>query len=113
MAKVHVSKVIDLPIDQVWKYNKSFDSMQKWNSDIADLHIEGGFSATEIGCIRNFTLRNGANIRETLLAFSEVDRSFAYDIITSPMPVQNYIAIFTCRPITEGNKTLVEWSATF
>jgi hypothetical protein len=113
MAKVHVSRVIDFPVEKVWEYTKSFDAMKKWNSEIAELHIEGGKHANQIGCIRNFTLRNGANVRETLLAFDEIGRSLTYDIIISPMPIQNYVAIFTCRPITEGNKTLVEWSATF
>lgn len=113
MAKVHVSKVIDFPVEKVWEYSKSFDAMKKWNSEIAELHIEGGKKADQVGCIRNFTLKNGANVRETLLSFSDIDRSLTYDIIVSPMPIENYVATFTCRPITEGNKTLVEWSATF
>ena len=29
------------------------------------------------------------------------------------MPVKNYIATFTCKPVTAGNKTFVEWTAEF
>ena len=29
------------------------------------------------------------------------------------MPIENYVATFHCKPITEGNKTFVEWFAAF
>ena len=35
------------------------------------------------------------------------------NIIVSPMPVKNYIATFTCKPVTANNRTFVEWSADF
>jgi hypothetical protein len=51
--------------------------------------------------------------RGRLLSFSDLDRSFTYNIIVSPLPIRNYIARFTCKPVTEGDKTLVEWLADF
>ena len=52
-------------------------------------------------------------MRERLLSFSDLDRSFTYNIIVSPMPIRNYIASFTCKPVTEGDRTFVEWTADF
>ena len=34
-------------------------------------------------------------------------------IIVSPMPIENYVATFGVKPITEGNRTFVEWMAEF
>ena len=51
--------------------------------------------------------------RGRLLSFSDLDRSFTYNIIVSPLPIRNYIARFTCKPVTEGDKTFVEWIADF
>jgi hypothetical protein len=34
-------------------------------------------------------------------------------IIVSPMPIRNYLATFSCKPVTEGGKTFVEWTASF
>lgn len=33
--------------------------------------------------------------------------------IESPLPIRSYIATFSCRPVTEGDKTFVEWRAQF
>ena len=66
-----------------------------------------------VGCVRNFTLSDGGRLRERLLTFSDLERSFTYNILESPLPLRNYLATFTCKPVTEGNKTFVEWSASF
>jgi hypothetical protein len=79
---------------------------------IAEPH-RGGLPSDRVGCVRNFTLGDGGRLRERLLSFSDLERSFTYNILESPLPLRNYLATFSCRPVTEGNKTFVEWSATF
>jgi hypothetical protein len=113
MTKVYVSGIINLPVEKVWAYARDFNGHHDWHPIIAESHIEGGKPADQIGAIRNFKLSDGGHLRESLLSFSELDRSFTYDIIVSPLPLKNYIATFTCKPVTEGNKTFVEWTATF
>lgn len=113
MAKVYVSGVINLPVDTVWAYARDFNGHDKWHPFIAESHVEDGKPSDQVGCVRNFTLGNGGHLRERLLSFSDLERSFTYNIIVSPMPIQNYVATFTCTPITEGNATFVEWSAEF
>jgi hypothetical protein len=113
MAKVYVSAIIDLPVDKVWAYARDFNGHGEWHPLIAESHIEDGKPSDQVGCVRNFKLTDGGQLRETLLTFSDLERSFTYDIIVSPMPIENYLATFTCTPVTEGDKTLVEWQATF
>lgn len=113
MTRVYVSGIINLPVEKVWAYARDFNGHHEWHPIIAESHIEGGKPSDQIGAVRNFKLTDGGHLRESLLSFSELDRSFTYDIIVSPLPLKNYIATFTCKPVTEGNKTFVEWTATF
>ena len=63
--------------------------------------------------MRSFSLRDGGHLREQLLALSDVDHSFSYSILVSPMPVKNYVATFRLTPVTVGNRTFAEWWADF
>jgi len=113
MTKVYVSGVIDLPVDRVWAFARDFNGHATWHPLIAESHIEDGLPSDRVGCVRNFKLSDGGHLRERLLSFSDLERSFTYNIIVSPLPIRNYLATFTCKPVTEGDKTFVEWSATF
>ncbi|WP_274423834.1 SRPBCC family protein [Chelativorans sp. YIM 93263] len=113
MAKVYVSGIIDAPVEHVWAVARDFNGHGEWHPLIAESHIEEGRPSDQVGCIRNFKLTDGGHLREQLLAFSERDRSFTYNILVSPMPIENYVATFCCTPVTEGDKTFVEWSAEF
>jgi len=67
----------------------------------------------KVGTIRRIELREGGIVRETLLALSDLQRTVVYDIIDSPMPVQDYIARIDLHEVTEGNKTFAHWSVEF
>jgi hypothetical protein len=113
MTRVYVSGIIDAPIEKVWAYARDFNGHGEWHPLIAKSDIEDGKPSDQVGCVRNFTVQDGGRLRERLLSFSDMDHQFTYNILVSPMPIQNYVATFACKPITEGNKTFVEWYATF
>lgn len=113
MVKVYTSSVIDAPADRVWSVIRDFNALPKWHPAIADSRIEGGQPSDKVGCIRNFNLKSGGNIRERLLTLSDYDYTCTYSILVSPMGVENYIATLKLTPITDGNRTFAEWSAEF
>jgi len=113
MVKVYISSVIDAPADRVWAAIRDFNAMPAWHPAIADSRIEGNQPSDKVGCIRNFNLKDGGNIREQLLALSDYDYSCSYAILVSPMGVENYIATLKLSPITDGNRTYAEWTAEF
>lgn len=113
MAKVYVSGVIDAPVEAVWAYARDFNGHGEWHPLIAESHVEDGLPSDKVGCVRNFTLTNGGHLRERLLSFSDLERRFTYNIIVSPMPIQNYVATFGVKPVTADNRTFVEWMAEF
>ncbi len=113
MLRLYVSSVIDASADSVWSRIRDFNALPLWHSGIADSRIENNEPSDRIGCIRHFHARDGGMIREKLLALSDFDYSCVYEILESPMGVENYVATLKVTPITDGNRSFVEWSAEF
>jgi hypothetical protein len=113
MAKVYISSVINAPAAQVWSAIRDFNGLPDWTPFVADSRIEQNQPADKVGCIRNFTLKDGGRIRECLLALSDYDFSMVYSILESPMGVENYVATLKLIPITDGDRSFAEWTADF
>jgi Polyketide cyclase / dehydrase and lipid transport len=113
MAKVYVSSVINAPASAVWQAVRNFNALPEWTPFVADSRIEQNMPPDQVGCIRNFRLKDGDLIRERLLALSDYDMSCTYAILESPMGVENYISVFSLTPVTDGNTTFAEWTADF
>ena len=52
-------------------------------------------------------------LRERLLALSDYDYACSYEILESPMGVDNYVATLKLTPVTDGDRCFAEWSAEF
>ncbi|MCE3247775.1 MAG: hypothetical protein K0R41_1600 [Geminicoccaceae bacterium] len=113
MARAHASSVINAPIDQVWRRIRDYNGLPGWHPGVAKSEIEGREPANQPGCVRVLTLGNGAVIRERLLEMSDLGHHYSYAILDSPLPVANYRATLRLRPISDGDRTFAEWSATF
>ena len=113
MTRIYVSSVIDAPAADVWKIVRNFNGLPNWTPFVAESRIEHNAPADQIGCIRNFRLKDGGLIRERLLALSDYDLSCSYSILESPMGVENYIATLSLTPVTDGGSTFIEWQADF
>ena len=113
MPKVYVSSVVNAPAADVWQVVRNFNGLPDWTPFVAESRIEQNARPDQIGCIRNFTLKDGGRIRERLLALSDYELSCTYSILESPMGVENYVAKLALTPITDGNATFCEWEAEF
>jgi hypothetical protein len=113
VLKLYVSSVIDASADTVWGRIRDFNGLPQWHPAIADSRIENHEPADRVGCIRHFHTRDGGAIRERLLALSDYDYSCSYEILESPMGVENYVATLKLTPVTDGNRCFAEWSAEF
>ena len=113
MAKVYISCVIPAPAGTVWQTVRDFNGLPNWTPFVAESRIEQNMPADRVGCIRNFSLKDGGRIRERLLALSDYEMSCTYSILESPMGVENYIATLSLTPVTDGNQTFAEWTAEF
>ncbi len=113
MARVYTSTVIGAGAGRVWERVRDFNALPRWHPKIRDSRIEDALPSDKVGCIRNFNLQNGDNIREQLLGLSDYDMFCTYSILESPMPLTDYIATLRLTPITDGDRCFAEWSAEF
>ena len=113
MARVYTSSVINADANRVWDRVRDFNALPRWHPRIRDSRIEDALPSDKVGCIRNFNLQNGDNIREQLLGLSDYDMFCTYAILESPMPLSDYIATLRLTPVTDGDRCFIEWSAEF
>lgn len=114
MIKVMVSTIIDAPLSEVWRIVSDFNGLPNWHPAAGESRIEDGKANNEIGCVRNFSLKDDSgNVRETLLAQSNVAHEITYDMVGGPLPFVDYVAVLHFQPITDGGKTFARWSAEF
>ena len=86
-STVSVSAVIDAPIARVWEVLRDFNSHWAWHPAVGESAIENGEPADQVGCVRNFFLKDGNHIREQLLALSDADHVSTYCILDATLPV--------------------------
>ncbi len=113
LQRVLRSTVIDLPVARLWPVLRDFNSHADWHPAVAESHIEGGLSPDQVGCVRNFSLADGAHLREQLLALSDRDYISTYCILDSTIPLYRYVATLRLKPVTDGDRTFCQWQSTF
>jgi hypothetical protein len=113
MAKVFVSSVVNAPADTVWAAIRDFNGLPSWHPVVTGSEIQGGKPSDQVGCVRVLTLGDGASVVETLLALDDPGRSCTYNILESPLGVSGYVATLSVTPVTDGNRSYVQWTADF
>ena len=113
LQRVTRSTIIDASIARVWDVIRDFNSHHLWHDVVQASHIEGGERSDQVGCIRSFTLKDGNQIREQLLALSDNDHTSTYCIVQATVPLLRYIATLTLKEVTDGQRTFWHWESTF
>lgn len=110
--KVFRSVILGAPIAEVWSAVRAFDGVVDWNPGVAAARLESG-SPTGIGSVRRLDIVDGTVFRETLLAHSDLEHFYSYDIVEGPLACSNYVSTHRFIPITDGDKTLGIWEGRF
>lgn len=113
MIKIFTSTTIDVPVGDVWAVIRDFNALPDWHPMINRSEIEGGLSSDTVGCVRNFYLENGQNVREQLVALSDHNHSFIYTMLDTGMGMYDYVSTVKLHPITDGAASFLEWTAEF
>lgn len=109
---VYRSMIIDADITKVWAAVRAFDWVEHWNPGVVKATLENG-AATATGTIRKLDITDGTVFRETLLAHSDVEHFYTYDILDSALPVISYVSTHRFVPITHTGQTLGIWESHF
>ena len=113
MPRVVKSTVVNAPTEAVWDVIRDFNGHDQWHPAIATSQIERSNPSDKVGCVRNFRLEDGANLREQLLTLSDLEQTFSYCLLDTPVPLFNYVAHVRLTPITDGDRTFWEWESRF
>lgn len=113
MPRVKRSIILDAPTDAVWSVIRDFNGHDQWHPAVATSQIERGAPSDRVGCVRNFRLAGGENLREQLLTLSDLEQSFSYCLLDTPVPLFNYVAHVRLFPVTDGDQTFWEWESRF
>ena len=113
MAKAYYSTIFDQPAAQVWEIVRDFNNYTVWVDGAGESAIEGGKAGDTVGAIRNVLYRE-RQIRQRLLALSDVERSQTYEFCGAPsLPVVDFRATLRVSEVVDGQRAFVEWWATF
>jgi Polyketide cyclase / dehydrase and lipid transport len=114
MAKSYVSSVIDAPLVEVWKHLRSFDGIGNYYSAVRGVDLADGKMGDQVGVLRTASLDGGSQIQERLVALSDLDHSFSYQLIDDDsLPLRAYTANVRLLPVTNGDRTFIEWHSEY
>ena len=111
--KVIRSTVLDAPVEAVWDVIRDFNGHDQWHPAVATSQIERAQESDRVGCIRRFKLEDGSELREQLLSLSDMEQTFTYCLLDTPIPLFNYVSHVRLFPITDGDTTFWEWESRF
>jgi hypothetical protein len=113
VVKVSKSTIIDAPAEAVWEILRDFNGHDRWHPAVATSQIERNNPSDLVGCVRRFRLQDGSERREQLLTLSDLEQSFSYCLLDTPVPLFNYVAHVRLAPVTDGDRTFWEWESRF
>ncbi len=92
---------------QIWEQAGAFCAIEDWHPLVADCVEEKEGDVT----YRILTLGDGGKIKEKLTAVE--DLSYSYEIVESPLPVENYKAKVWLEVDDEPDRSVLYWQADF
>ncbi|RJL35914.1 SRPBCC family protein [Bailinhaonella thermotolerans] len=113
MPRVTVSTVVEAPAGEVWRLLRDFGRFNAWYDGMPDAVIEGGGPSDRVGAIRRFEVNGQVMAREELLALDDDARSQTYRILESVFPLREYVSRLRVLPVTDGDRSFVQWTADF
>jgi Polyketide cyclase / dehydrase and lipid transport len=94
-----------LPADVVWGKVGNFCGIEYWHPAVAKCELSHGKK------IRTLSLKGGGTIVERLLKWDKKGMSYTYAIVSSPLPVTNYVS--TISVVADGNGSDVMWTGKY
>jgi len=89
VSKVSMNTRLNASADAVWKVLREFNGLPAFIAAIKKSTMEG----SGVGAVRTLTLEGGGPpIIEKLEAFDDQAKTLSYSIVTSPLPLTNYLA---------------------
>lgn len=100
MTTSYYSTLLDHDADAVWQVVRDFNGLATWFSgSVSASEIEAGRPGDAVGAVRRFQFGE-AEIRERLLALSDIERSYSYQFCDpAPFLVTDYVSTLKVSPV--------------
>ena len=108
MAHVEVIAKVPVKADALWQEIGSFQGVAHWHPMLEKVEGEG----EQPGAIRIPESKDGHKQIERLREISLVRHFMRYEIVSSPMPIKNYVAELRVADNGDGSSTVV-WGGDF
>jgi hypothetical protein len=106
-AEVSETSEFKAPAQKVWETaSPDFCGIGQWHPAVEKCAMSDG------GKTRTLSLKGGGTIVEKQTSWDPSKMSYSYDIVESPLPVQNYKSTFVVAPNGDSASTIT-WSSTF
>jgi hypothetical protein len=113
VPRIVKSTILDAPTGAAWDVLRDFNGHERWHPAVATSAIERAHPADKVGCVRRFKLKDGSELREQLLALSDLEQTLSYCLLDTPIPMFNYVAHVRLLPVTDGDRTFWHWESRF
>lgn len=108
MPRVNMETKVAASPDAVWNTIGGFDALPSWHPAIVKSRTTGDAE----GVVRTLTLAGGGTVTERLKSSDPKRRSYAYSLLSSPLPLVNYEARIQVVDSGDGTSTIT-WSSEF
>ena len=108
MASVSKTTRINASAAVVWAVVRDFNGVPKWIGPV----VESTMVGEGVGAVRTVTLDGGAEVQERLEAIDDQGRTLSYSIVSSPLPIENFLSTIQVAAASD-DECEVTWSSTF
>lgn len=113
MAKAYASGIIDAKVEAVWARLRDFGALSSWLPAVTRSAIEHGRDPASIGCVRTLDLAGGGHCSERLLTLDDSRYTVTYAFVQPAFPIRDYVSTIELIPVTDGDRTFMQWSGSF
>ena len=113
MPRVERSTIVEAPAERVWAVLRDFGAEGGWHPAIRRADIERGEPGDRVGCTRRLVLEDGSELTERLLTLSDLEMTYSYCMLETPIPLFNYVAHVRLLPVTDVDGTFWHWQSRF
>lgn len=103
MQNIEQQIEIDAPVEDTWSVVGDAGAIATWVPALASSELDGD--------LRRATLADGSSSVERIIAHSDVNRSYSYEIVEAPLALEGYVS--TLKVVDLGDRSRVLWSARF
>lgn len=107
MAQVALSSVIQAPAKAVWETVADYENPQKYLDAVESCTVDVGE-----GAVRSVQLKGGGFGIEKMVHLDEENKTIAYFLSDSSLPISGYIAVMHVEKTGE-KECRIEWSSVF